>query len=144
MVPPVRRKSAAVSESNSALTGRVVDSYTNIQSVKLFAHAEREDAFVAEVIDRHTINLRHLMRAIFLMTVTLTVLNTALILVVTGLAVVLWMEGLITVGAIAVAIGLIIRIPQMTGWILRPATSMFENIGPGQNGTHTRTENHRE
>src|SRR3546814_549411 len=56
MVPPVRRKSAAVSESNSALTGRVVDSYTNIQSVKLFAHAEREDAFVAEVIDRHTIN----------------------------------------------------------------------------------------
>ena len=48
MVPPVRRKSAAVSESNSALTGRVVDSYTNIQSVKLFAHAEREDAFVAD------------------------------------------------------------------------------------------------
>src|SRR3546814_17685242 len=72
-------------------------------------------AFVAEVIDRHTINLRHLMRAIFLMTVTLTVLNTALILVVTGLAVVLWMEGLITVGAIAVAIGLIIRLTQMSG-----------------------------
>src|SRR3546814_9676181 len=86
-------------------------------------------AFVAEVIDRHTINLRHLMRAIFLMTVTLPVLNTALILVVTGLAVVLWMEGLLTVGAIAVAIGLIIRPSQISGWILRPATSLFENIG---------------
>src|SRR3546814_7849334 len=83
-------------------------------------------AFVAEVIDRHTINLRHLMRAIFLMTVTLTVLNTALILVVTGLAVVLWMEGLITVGAIAVAIGLIIRLTQMSGWILRTVTSRSE------------------
>src|SRR3546814_17083013 len=91
-------------------------------------------AFVAEVIDRHTINLRHLMRAIFLMTVTLTVLNTALILVVTGLAVVLWMEGLITVGAIAVAIGLIIRLTQMSGWILRTGTSLFENICPVQTG----------
>src|SRR3546814_2629298 len=93
MVPPVRSRSAAVSESNSALTGRVVDSYTNIQSVKLFAHAEREDAFVAEVIGRHTRTLRNLMRAIFLMTVTLTVLNTALILAVTGLAVLLWIDG---------------------------------------------------
>src|SRR3546814_15111569 len=102
MVPPVRSRSAAVSESNSALTGRVVDSYTNIQSVKLFAHAEREDAFVAEVIGRHTRTLRNLMRAIFLMTVTLTVLNTALILAVTGLAVLLWIDGGITVGAIAV------------------------------------------
>src|SRR3546814_1003611 len=64
MVPPVRSRSAAVSESNSALTGRVVDSYTNIQSVKLFAHAEREDAFVAEVIGRHTRTLRNLMREI--------------------------------------------------------------------------------
>ncbi|MGE5766425.1 MAG: ABC transporter ATP-binding protein [Bacteroidota bacterium] len=137
MVPPVRRKSAAVSESNSALTGRVVDSYTNIQSVKLFAHAEREDAFVAEVIDRHTVNLRHLMRAIFLMTVTLTLLNTALILAVTGLAMVLWMDGLISVGAIAVAIGLIIRLTQMSGWILRTVTSLFENIGTVQNGIDT-------
>src|SRR3546814_18734002 len=77
MGPPVRSRSAAVSESNSALTGRVVDSYTNIQSVKLFAHAEREDAFVAEVIGRHTRTLRNLMRAIFLMTVKLTVLNTS-------------------------------------------------------------------
>src|SRR3546814_1867273 len=92
-------------------------------------------AFVAEVIDRHTINLRHLMRAIFLMTVTLTVLNTALILVVTGLAVVLWMEGLITVGAIAVAIGLIIRLTQMSGWILRTVTSLFENIGRSEEHT---------
>src|SRR3546814_9435498 len=77
------------------------------------------------------------MRAIFLMTVTLTVLNTALILVVTGLAVVLWMEGLITVGAIAVAIGLIIRLTQMSGWILRTVTSLFENIGTVQNGIDT-------
>jgi len=137
MVPPVRRKSAAVSEANSALTGRVVDSYTNIQSVKLFAHARREDTFVAEVIDRHTKALRHLMRAIFVMTVTLTVVNTALIVVVTGLAVILWMDQVITVGAIAVAIGLIIRLTQMSGWILRTVTNLFENVGTVQNGIET-------
>src|SRR3546814_6423394 len=107
---------------------------TNIQSVKLFAHAEREDAFVAEVIGRHTRTLRNLMRAIFLMTVTLTVLNTVLILAVTGLAVLLWIDGGITVGAIAVAIGLIIRLTQMSGWILRTVPSLFENIGTVQNG----------
>jgi len=137
MVPPVRRRSAAVSEANSALIGRVVDSYTNIQSVKLFAHTLREDTFVAEVIDRHTFALRQLMRSIFLMTITLTLLNTALILAVTGLAVMLWLDNGITVGAIAVAIGLIIRLTQMSGWILRTITSLFENIGTVQNGIET-------
>src|SRR3546814_2384896 len=71
------------------------------------------------------------------MTVTLTVLNTALILAVTGLAVLLWIDGGITVGAIAVAIGLIIRLTQMSGWILRTVTSLFENIGTVQNGIDT-------
>ncbi len=137
MVPPVRRKSAAVSEANSALTGRVVDSYTNIQSVKLFAHTQREDAFVAETIGRHTSAFRRLMRAIFVMTVTLTVLNTALILAVTALAVVLWMNASVSVGAIAVAIGLIIRLTQMSGWILRTITHLFESIGTVQNGIET-------
>ncbi|MEO3429112.1 ABC transporter ATP-binding protein [Pelagibius sp. CAU 1746] len=137
MVPPVRRKSAAVSEANSALTGRVVDSYTNIQSVKLFAHTRREDDFVAEVIDRHTTAFRRLMRAIFVMTVTLTLLNTVLILAVTALAVVLWMDASISVGAIAVAIGLIIRLTQMSGWILRTITHLFESIGTVQNGIET-------
>src|SRR3546814_7884029 len=77
------------------------------------------------------------MRAIFLMTVTLTVLNTALILAFTGLAVLLWIDGGISVGAIAVAIGLIIRLTQMSGWILRTVTSLFENIGTVQNGIDT-------
>src|SRR3546814_11273095 len=71
------------------------------------------------------------------MTVTLTVLNTALILAVTGLAVLLWIDGGITVGAIAVAIGLIIRLTQMSGWILRPVTSLFENIGTVPNSIDT-------
>lgn len=137
MVPPVRRKSAALSEANSALTGRIVDSYTNIQSVKLFADSEREDAFVSEVVDRHTSAFRHLMRSVIDMTITLTLLNTALIVVVSGLAIALWMHESISTGAIAVAISLIIRLTQMSGWILRTVTSLFENIGTVQNGIET-------
>src|SRR3546814_9222140 len=64
-------------------------------------------------------------------------LDTVLILAVTGLAVLLWIDGGITVGAIAVAIGLIIRLTQMSGWILRTVTSLFENIGTVQNGIDT-------
>ncbi len=137
MVPPVRKRSAAVSEANSALTGRIVDSYTNIQSVKLFAESEREDGFVAETVGRHTAALRRLMRSILGMTITLTLLNTALIVLVSGLSIGLWMDDSITTGAIAVAISLIIRLTQMSGWILRTVTHLFENIGTVQNGIET-------
>ncbi len=137
MVPPVRRKSAAMSEAHSMLTGRVVDSYTNIQSVKLFAHTEREDAFAQEAVARHTQAFRNLNRSIFAMTVSLTLVNTALIVLVAAVAVVLWLNAGISVGAIAVAVGLIIRLTQMSGWILRTVTHLFENIGTVQNGIET-------
>lgn len=137
MVPPVRIKSAALSESTSGLTGRVVDSYTNIQSVKLFAHHELEENFAATGIRLHTQAFRILMRAILGMTVTLTVLNTVLVLAVAGLSILLWMQHAVTVGEIAIANGLIIRLNHMSGWILRSITALFENIGTVQNGIDT-------
>jgi ATP-binding cassette subfamily B multidrug efflux pump len=137
MVPPVKRRSAALSEANSALTGRIVDSYTNIQSVKLFAHASREDAFAREGVERHTVAFRNVMRSIFSMTVMLTVLNSVLILTIAAQSIVLWLDGAITVGAIAIANGLVIRLSQMSGWILRTITSLFENIGMVDNGAQT-------
>lgn len=105
MVPPVRQRSAALSEANSVLSGRVVDSYTNIQSVKLFAHAEREEAFASEGIARQTQAFRVLMRSIFTMTVTLTVLNSALILAMAAASILLWLDGTLGIGAIAIANG---------------------------------------
>lgn len=137
LVPPVRRKSARLSESNSVLTGYIVDSYTNIQSVKLFAQSSEEESVVAGGIARQTHAFRVLMRAILDMTVTLTVLNTVLVIATAGLSVWLWLNQSITVGEIAVANGLIIRLNQMSGWILRTITSLFENIGTVQNGIET-------
>jgi len=136
-VPPVRRRSAALSEANSGLTGRVVDSYTNIQSVKLFAHDALEEQFAAEGIRRHTQAFRQLMRSILTMTITLTVLNTALVVGTALLSILLWMRGSISVGEIAAANGLVIRLNQMSGWILRTITSLFENVGTVQNGIET-------
>ena len=137
MVPPVRAKSAALSEANSSLIGRVVDSYTNIQSVKLFAHADREEQFVAESVEKHTRAFQRLMRAIVNMTLTLTVLNTLLIVLSAALSIWLWQQHAVSIGAIAMANGLIIRLNQMSGWILRTITSLFENLGTVQNGVET-------
>ena len=137
MVPPVRSRSARLSESNSAMIGRIVDSYTNIQSVKLFAHHDLEEAFAAEGLRRQTTAFRAMMRSILTMTVTLTLLNTALVLGTAALSIALWLDGAISVGEIAIANALVIRLNQMSGWILRTITSLFENVGAVQNGIDT-------
>lgn len=137
MVPPVRGKSAALSEATSSLSGRVVDSYTNIQSVKLFAHNKLEENFVADGIAHHTSAFRVMMRAILTMTAAITVLNTLLVIATATLSIYLWMGDAISVGSIAIANGLVVRLNQMSGWILRTITSLFENIGTVQNGIET-------
>ncbi len=137
MVPPVRQKSSNLSEANSGLMGRIVDSYTNIQSVKLFAHDSLEEEFAASGMRKLVAAFHSLMRAILSMTIALTVLNTLLVIATAGMSIALWTRGLVSVGEIAVANGLIIRINQMSGWILRTITSLFENIGAVQNGIET-------
>ncbi len=137
MVPPVRLKSARVSEATSAITGRVVDSYTNIQSVKLFAHNELEEQFAADAIRKHFRAFIALMGAIMNMTITMSVMNTALMFSTAALSVWLWMQGSVSVGEVAIANGLILRINQMSGWILRTITSLFEHIGTVENGIET-------
>ena len=137
LVPPVKTRSATLSEAQSALTGRIVDSYTNIQAVKLFAHAAREDHFARDGVARHTRSFQDLMRTVFTLTWTLTALNTALIVSVGALSILLWLEGLTSPGSVAVAMGLALRINQMSGWILRMVANLFEQVGTVQNGVET-------
>jgi ATP-binding cassette, subfamily B, multidrug efflux pump len=137
LVPSVRERSAAVSEANSGLSGRIVDSYSNIQSVKLFAHAEREDAFALRGFHIHIDAFRNFARVMAAMMVSLSSINSALIVAVTGLAVWLWTTEVISVGAIALTASLVLRLNQMSNVILRQITSLFENIGAVQNGVQT-------
>ncbi len=137
LVPPVRERSQALAEANSGLSGRIVDGYTNIQAVKLFAHAEREDAFAYDGFVRQVGAFRRLAGAILLMMTSLSIINSLLIFAVAGLALWLWSTGAISVGSIAMASALVIRLNQMSAWILRTITSLFENIGTLQNAIET-------
>jgi ATP-binding cassette subfamily B multidrug efflux pump len=137
IVPQVRTRSAAVAEANSVLSGRIVDGYSNIQSVKLFAHADREDAFAYEGFRMHLDAYRAFAKTTANLTVWLTIINSLLIFSCAGLSLWLWSKGLITVGAIALATGLVIRLNSLSGMILRTITSLFESVGSVQNGMQT-------
>ena len=134
MVPRLRERSRRVSEVRSALTGRVVDSYTNILTVKLFARATDEDSFVQEAIEEHTGAFRSQTRAITAMTAALACINACLLAATAGVAVLLWTQGRIGVATVATALPLAFQITNMSGWVARSITGMFENIGLVQDG----------
>ncbi len=134
LVPPVRQRSIAMSEANSGLTGRVVDGFTNILSVKLFAHAEREEAFGRVAFERQLAAARAMNRSITTLTAALTILNSIFIFAAATLSIWLWTKGEITLGAIAASNALILRLNQMSGWVLRSITSLFESTGTIENG----------
>jgi ATP-binding cassette subfamily B multidrug efflux pump len=119
------------------LLGRIVDSYTNILTVKLFAHAEREDAYARAAFEEQTAKHRRYVRLTTLMTALLFTLNGLLIAGTTGLALWLWSRESITLGAIALVTALVLRISQMSGWVLNLVTSIFENVGVVQEGMDT-------
>jgi len=133
-VPKVKRRSAIQSDARSLLAGRIVDSYVNIQTVKLFARTEREDDYAAEALGDHTAKFQQQMRLLTVMEGILWTMNGVMIAATVGLALWLWSHQFITLGAIAVAAGLVIQINNMSGWIMSVVTNVFENIGQVQEG----------
>ncbi|HTI84050.1 MAG TPA: ABC transporter ATP-binding protein [Acetobacteraceae bacterium] len=133
-VPRLRERSRAVSEMRSMLTGRVVDSYTNILTVKLFARARDEDAFVREAVNLHTGAFRDQTRMITGYIMLLAVMNASLIVGTSALAIWQWGIGRISVGSVATVLPLTWQITNMAGWVARSVTAIFENIGTVQDG----------
>jgi ATP-binding cassette, subfamily B, multidrug efflux pump len=133
-VPRLRGRSRRLSESRSTLTGRIVDSYTNILTVKLFARPSDEDAFVRTAIEDHTELFRLQLRLMTALSVVLTLLNALLMAGTAAVAVWLWSQGRADVGAIATAVPLAWQIANMAGWIAQSVTSIFENVGTVQDG----------
>ena len=133
-VPRMRERSRAVSEARSTLTGRVVDSYTNILTVKLFARAQDEDRFVGEALDAHTDRFRGQTRLASGFVLSLVTLNAAMV-VGTGLAaILLFRADAIGVGTVATALPLAWQIANMAGWVAGNVSSIFENVGVVQDG----------
>jgi ATP-binding cassette subfamily B multidrug efflux pump len=136
-VPRIKERAKVMSEARSMLTGRIVDSYTNILTVKLFAHADREDHYAREALAEHTAKFQDQTRQITMMKTVLFTINGIWITASVGLALWLWSQGAITVGAIALVAGLVLRINNMSGWIMWTITSLFEQIGTVQDGILT-------
>ncbi len=133
-VPIMGRVARQQADARSLMTGRIVDSYTNIQTVKLFSHARREAAYAREGMGEFMTTVYGQMRVVTRLNTTLYLLNSALLLGVGVFAIWLWLGNEISVGAVAVALGLVLRLSGMSQWIMWEVSSLFENIGTVQDG----------
>ncbi|AEI96088.1 ABC transporter ATP-binding protein [Roseobacter litoralis] len=129
--------SEAASNARSKLTGRLVDAYTNIHSVKMFAHHEREIDYAREAIEETRVTFQKEMRIFTKMDVVLVILNGVLIIGVVGWAMLLWVQGTASVGVVAAATALTLRLNAMTGWIMWALTSFFRELGVVAEGMQT-------
>ena len=136
-VPRIQELSAASAEARSMLTGRIVDSYTNIATVKLFAHTDREDRYAREAMGHHLEAYQASLRNLTTMELVIFALNGVLMVSSTGLALALWAWGEVSIGAIAVVTGLVIRLVAMSGWIFWVVAGIFENVGTVTEGMET-------
>ncbi|MEO8124106.1 MAG: ABC transporter ATP-binding protein [Burkholderiales bacterium] len=136
-VPRMRDLAKTSSELRSQVMGRVVDSYTNILTVKLFSRARDEDAYVREVIEDHTEAIRMHMRLITRFMATLSTMNALLLVGTAGIGMVLWGRGDVSAGVVATALPLAWTIANVAGWVSWEVTGIFENVGVVQEGMQT-------
>jgi ATP-binding cassette subfamily B multidrug efflux pump len=136
-VPRMRDLSRSSSERHSLLMGRVVDSYTNILTVKLFSRASDEDAYVREAVDDHTAAIATHMRLITKFSTTLSLLNAILLISTSTIGIMLWAWGDLDAGAVAMAVPLAWTIANTAGWVSWEMNRAFENMGTVQEGMQT-------
>lgn len=136
-VPRIKARSAAASAARSKVMGRVVDGYSNIATLKLFAHSQQEEGYAREAMQELLDKFRLQSRTITALDFLITCMNGVLIVGTGALALWLWSQALISTGAIALALGLVIRINNMSEWIMWVVNGIFENVGTVQDGMQT-------
>ncbi len=142
LVPRIGVASKRMSDARSLVTGRIVDSYTNMQTVKLFAHAAREEAYARTAMAIHRLRFARLLQRMTHMTAGLAVLNGILIVTTVGAAVWFWQQGNTTLGTVASAAALTLRLNAMTGWIMWVTSQLFQNAGIIKEGMETISQPH--
>jgi len=133
-IPRLGKVGEAQADARSLMTGRIVDSYTNIQTVKLFSHARREAEYAREGMSDFMVTAYRQGRLISSLYIVVYGMNSLLLLTVGALSIWLWLAQAVTVGAVAVAIGLVLRLWGMSQWIMWEVSGLFENIGTVQDG----------
>ncbi|WP_243371089.1 ABC transporter ATP-binding protein [Microvirga solisilvae] len=136
-VPRAKERSLKVADTRSVLIGRVVDSYTNILTVKLFARADEERSAVKEAVRTNTEAFLRSLRLNASVAGLLAVMNSLLLAATAALSVMLWSQGIMTSGEAATGLALVMRILAMSGWVMHTVRDVFENIGTVQESMQT-------
>ena len=136
-VPRLQHISMLQADARAQMTGRIVDSYTNIQTIKLFSHTNREREYVRGAMDEFMQTVHRQMRLVTQLTVSLHTLNSLLLAGIGGVAIYTWLQESVSLGAIAIAIALVMRLRAMSQWVLWEVAGLFENIGTVQDGINT-------
>jgi ATP-binding cassette subfamily B multidrug efflux pump len=133
-IPKLARISEQQADARSTMTGRIVDGYTNIATVKLFSHSQREERYARESMDMFLDTVYRQMRMASVLNIIIYCLNVLLLSAVCGIGIMLWLNDAVTPGAIAAAAALVLRFFGMSQWIMWEMSALFENIGTVRNG----------
>lgn len=139
ILPKLSHVATKQADARSDMTGRLVDTYTNISTVKLFSHAKRESSYAQEGMNRFLGSVYPQMRLATTLSIGVCICNSLLIFCVTVLSIYLWTQHSISSGAIATAIALVLRIHGMSQWIMWEVSALFENLGTVRDGITTLT-----
>ncbi len=137
IMPRIARQSAVVSESRSVMTGRIVDSYTNIQTLKTFSSAAHEDKYVSDSVVEQTVQYRLLMREFTYMWSSLYLINTGLVVALAWMALAGWNSGTLSATAVATAVPFALQIMNMSGWLLERGSNIFRQLGTVRDAMET-------
>ncbi len=139
-MPKLSQLSEAQADARSVMTGRVIDSYTNIMAVKLFAHTAVEDRYARESMNEFMQTVHGQMRLVTKLNVSLRLMNYMLMAVTVLVSILLWRASLVSVGPIAVAVALALRLDALSDWVLWQVAGLFESIGVVRDGAKTLTK----
>lgn len=136
-LPQLKKVSTEQADARSNMTGRIVDSYTNITTVKLFSHTQKEAEYAQGSMKTFLNTVYRQMRLVTGINVSVQIINYLLAFAIAAVSIWLWTTSAITVGAIAIAISLALRLNGMSQWIMWEISSLFENIGTVADGMNT-------
>lgn len=136
-VPRLKAVASRQADARSEMTGRIVDSYTNINTIKLFSHTSREADYAKESMALFLVPVYQQMRLVTWLTFSVQTLNYLLVFSVASMSIWLWTEQAVTIGSIAIAVSLSLRLNGMSQWIMWEVSSLFENIGTVADGMNT-------
>ncbi|WP_180021770.1 ABC transporter ATP-binding protein [Acinetobacter sp. YH16044] len=136
-IPKLSKISNEQANARAVMTGRVTDAYTNIQTVKLFAHAGRESQYAKASMKEFMVTVYKQMRLAAKYNIATNLLIIVLYGGVLGTAVWLWMDGQAELGVIAAATAMILKLSSISEFMMWQTSALFENVGTIQDGMKT-------